>query len=115
MVVEADYAGLVSGRNIDKSGLFEVFYGELATAPMIKQCPLSMECRLYYVVNTPTHDVFIGEIVGTYADEAVLKDGKVDLAKVQPLLFDMSVREYWSLGQPVAKCWEVGKQLKPAS
>jgi flavin reductase (DIM6/NTAB) family NADH-FMN oxidoreductase RutF len=114
MVVEADYVGLVSGKAVDKSAVFEVFYGELPAAPMIKNCPLSMECKLYDIVNTPTHEVFIGEVVGTYADSAVLKGGKVDLAKVRPLLFDMSSREYWSLGQPVAKCWDIGKKLKPA-
>jgi flavin reductase (DIM6/NTAB) family NADH-FMN oxidoreductase RutF len=114
MVVEADYAGLVSGKNSDKSALFEVFYGELSSAPMIKNCSLSMECKLYDIVDTPTHEVFIGEIVGTYAETGVLRDGKVDLARVRPLLFDMSFREYWSLGKPVAKCWDVGKELKPA-
>ena len=34
-VAETDYTGLVSGRKIDKSALFEVFYGELDAAPMI--------------------------------------------------------------------------------
>jgi flavin reductase (DIM6/NTAB) family NADH-FMN oxidoreductase RutF len=113
MVVEADYVGLVSGRQVDKSGVFETFFGELQTAPLIRNCPLAMECRLREVVDTPAHDVFIGEVVATYADPAVLTNGKVDLAKVQPLLFDMSRREYWTLGQPIAKCWEVGKKLKP--
>ena len=30
-----DYCGLVSGRETDKSELFDLFYGELGTAPMI--------------------------------------------------------------------------------
>jgi flavin reductase (DIM6/NTAB) family NADH-FMN oxidoreductase RutF len=111
MVVVADYVGLVSGRSVDKSALFEVVFGELQTAPMIGACPLSMECRLHSVMDTLTHDVFVGEVVATYADPAVLTDGKVDLAKVRPLLFDMSTHTYWSLGKPVARCWDVGKQL----
>lgn len=61
---------------------------------------------------TPTHDLFIGEIVETYAEESVLKDGKVDLGSVKPLLFDMSSVQYWSIGQTVAKCWNVGKKKK---
>jgi flavin reductase (DIM6/NTAB) family NADH-FMN oxidoreductase RutF len=112
MVAETDYVGLVSGRHVDKSGLFEVFYGELQTAPMIVNCPLSMECRLYTVVDTPTHDILVGEIVATYADTAVLTDGRVDLARVRPLLFDMTSRKYWALGPAVADCWSVGKKLK---
>jgi flavin reductase (DIM6/NTAB) family NADH-FMN oxidoreductase RutF len=112
LVVETDYVGLVSGKKKDKSQLFEIFYGEIENAPLIKQCPINMECRLYDTYDTPTHDLFIGEIVETYADESVLTEGKVDLAKLRPLLFDMSSIKYWSVGDVVANCWNVGKQLK---
>ncbi len=112
LVVETDYAGLVSGKKTDKSDLFEIFYGELENAPMIKECPLNMECRLYDTFDTPTHDLFIGEIVETYADESVLNEGKVDLAKLKPLLFDMSSVKYWSVGEAIAGCWNIGKKLK---
>lgn len=111
-MIEMDYVGLVSGSKSDKSGVFETFFGELKTAPLIQNCPLSMERRLHDIYELKTHDVFIGEIVATYVDEAVLTDGKVDLAKVKPLLFDMSTLQYWSLGQAMGKCWNVGKQYK---
>jgi flavin reductase (DIM6/NTAB) family NADH-FMN oxidoreductase RutF len=112
LVAETDYAGLVSGKKVDKSSLFEIFYGELEHAPMIKACPINMECKLYDTYDTPTHDLFIGEIVETYADETVLTGGKVDLSKVKPLLFDMSSAKYWSLGSIVADCWSIGKKYK---
>ena len=112
LVVETDYVGIVSGKKTDKSNVFEIFHGEVAHAPMIKGCPLNMECRLYDTYDTPTHDLFIGEIVQTYADESVLSDGKVDITKVKPLLFDMGSIKYWSLGDAVADCWNVGKKLK---
>ncbi len=112
LVVETDYAGMVSGKKTDKSELFEIFHGELENAPMIKACPINMECRLYDIYDTPTHDLFIGEIVETHADESVLTEGKVDLAKLKPLLFDMSSIKYWSVGNTVANCWKVGKRLK---
>ena len=47
-----------------------------------------------------------------WEDEAVLSDGKTDLAKVKPLLFDMTSKKYWSLGPAVGSCWSVGKQYK---
>ena len=75
-VVKTDYVGIVSGKKTDKSGVFETFYGKLNNAPMIKECPLNMECRLFDVYDTPTHDLIIGEIVETYADESVLTDEK---------------------------------------
>lgn len=112
LVVATDYVGLVSGKKTDKSNVFDIFYGRLENAPMINECPVNMECKLYDVYDTPTHDLFIGEIVESYAEESVLKDGKVDLASVKPLLFDMSSVQYWSIGQTVAKCWSVGKKMK---
>ena len=112
LVVKTEYVGMFSGKKTDKSGVFEIFYGELAKAPMIEDCSLNMECKLYDVYDTPTHDLFIGEIVETYAEESILSEGKVDIAKVKPLLFDMSSIKYWSLGESIADCWNVGKQMK---
>ena len=115
MVELTDHIGMVSGRKEDKSGLFEVFYGELDTAPMIQDCKVTMECRLIEHVELPTHDLFVGEIVGTYAEVEVLTNGAVDIAKLKPLLFDMASRKYWSLGEPVAKCWSAGKDFAAGS
>ena len=112
LVVETDYVGIVSGKKVDKSRVFELFYGQLPKAPLIKACPVCMECRLYDTYDTPTHDLFIGEIVETHAEDSVLTEGKIDVAKVRPLLFDMNTVKYWSLGAAVGGCWDVGKQMK---
>jgi flavin reductase (DIM6/NTAB) family NADH-FMN oxidoreductase RutF len=40
MVDKVDYCGLVSGKKDDKARLFQVFYGDLKTAPMINECPI---------------------------------------------------------------------------
>ena len=112
MVKETDYCGLVSGRRVNKAKLFNVFYGNLKTAPMIDKCPINMECKLMKVVDFPKHDVFIGEIVATYAEEAVLADGVVDYGKVQPLLFTMTDKSYWQLGERYAQAWSIGKTLE---
>ena len=108
----ADYVGMVSGAVTDKSSVFETFYGELKTAPIIKDCPVSMECRLRDIYDIKSHDVMIGEIVATYADEAMLTDGHVDLAKVNPLLFDMSSKKYWTIGAAAGDCWKDGKNYQ---
>ena len=112
LIKETDYVGIISGKKNDKSAVFETFSGELENAPMIERCPINMECRLYKTVDFPKHDLFIGEIVETYVDEEVETDGKVDFAKVKPLLFDMPQAHYWKLGDKIAKCWNVGKELK---
>jgi flavin reductase (DIM6/NTAB) family NADH-FMN oxidoreductase RutF len=112
LVKQTDYCGLVTGKRTDKSLLFDIFYGELETAPMIEECPINMECRLERTVDFPSHDVFVGEIVGTYVDDSVLTDGKLDISKVNPLLFDMTSKKYWALGGDVADCWSIGKEFK---
>ena len=113
MVRETDYCGLVSGRNNDKSLLFECFYGKLGTAPMIEQCAINMECRLMQTIDLPHHDLFIGEVFETYCDEKYLTDGIVDFSMVSPILFAMNDRSYWKLGEQFAKAWDIGKELKP--
>jgi flavin reductase (DIM6/NTAB) family NADH-FMN oxidoreductase RutF len=112
LIVETDYCGLMTGKKTDKAVLFDLFYGELETAPMIKQCPVCMECKLERIVDFPTHDIFVGEIIQTYADESTLSDEGVDVSKVKPLLFDMNSKKYWGLGSELGNCWSIGKQLK---
>lgn len=112
LVVETDYCGIVSGTRTDKSRIFDLFTGELEGVPMIRQCPIAMECRLRDIYELPTHEVIIGEIVASYAEESAMTDGKVDITKVKPLLFDMSSMKYWSVGREVARCSSIGKKLK---
>lgn len=115
MVEKTDYCGLVSGEKVDKSKLFDVFYGSLKTAPMIKECPISIECRLLKAVELPTNDVFIGEIAASYADKSCLTDGKPDFKKVDPLLLTMPDNGYWTIGERVGKAWNDGKKLMSAT
>ena len=99
LVTETDYCGLVSGKYEDKGSLFEIFYGTLETAPMIKACPINMECKLINVVDFPKHDVFVGEIVETHIDEQCLTDGAMDILKVRPILYTSAEKQYWKLGE----------------
>jgi flavin reductase (DIM6/NTAB) family NADH-FMN oxidoreductase RutF len=62
LMEKVDYCGLVSGADVDKSDVFEVFYGSLRTAPMIRECPVTLECRLVQSVPLPTNTLYIGEI-----------------------------------------------------
>ena len=112
LVEKTDYCGLVSGRNADKSAVFDVFYGDVPGAPMIRECPLCLEMRLYQTVALPANTFFIGEIVAAWADGEILAEGQVDMEKFQPLLLTMPDNRYWTLGSPVADAWSVGKALK---
>jgi flavin reductase (DIM6/NTAB) family NADH-FMN oxidoreductase RutF len=113
MVESTDYVGLVSGRKTDKSKVYDSFYSEKRNSPMIDGCSVCMDCRLHEVLDYRTHDIFVGEILATYAEESVLTEGHIDIAKLRPMLFDMGSKQYWSLGKPIAKAWDIGKKFKP--
>ena len=51
MVKAVDYCGLVSGKDADKSRIFNVFYGKTKTAPMIEEFSLCLECKLFKMVD----------------------------------------------------------------
>jgi flavin reductase (DIM6/NTAB) family NADH-FMN oxidoreductase RutF len=112
LIEKVDYCGLVSGKNNDKSQLFDIFYGELPNTPMIRQSPLCMECRLVNPVDLPSNTLFIGEIIGTYTEERFLTDGKPDIRKIIPFTLSMPDNNYWGVGNNVGKAWSIGKSLK---
>jgi flavin reductase (DIM6/NTAB) family NADH-FMN oxidoreductase RutF len=111
LLEKTDYCGLVSGEKSDKSHIFNTFYGSLKTAPMIKECPVSLECRLVQTNPLPTNTLFIGEITGAYADGRVMKDGKPDFPEIDPLFLTMPDNRYWTLGKYAGDAWSAGKKL----
>ena len=112
MMEKTDYCGLVSGKNTDKSNVFEVFYGELKTAPMIRDFPLCLECELVDIYEKlPTNSIFIGEIMGAYTEDRYLTDGKLDIKKMNPLLLTMPDNSYWTVGEHAGKAWGAGRKL----
>ena len=65
------------------------------------------------VYEVKAYNVFIGEIAETYVHEDTLTDGKPDLAKIRPLMFDINSRKYWGLRkEPLGDCWRIGVGYK---
>jgi len=112
MVEVTDYTGLVSGKCVDKSGLFEVFYGELKAAPMITKCPITIGCKVVKTVELPTNSFFIGEIITIFTEDRFLTEGKPDVKKINPFLLTMPDNRFWSVGESIAKAWNAGKALR---
>jgi flavin reductase (DIM6/NTAB) family NADH-FMN oxidoreductase RutF len=107
-----DYVGLVSGADRDKSGVFELFQGTLADAPMIASCPLTMACRLLQVLSFPTNELFVGEIVEAYCDESCLVHDRPDVERMRPYGLTMPDNRYWTVGAYTGKAWSVGMRLR---
>jgi len=115
-MILTDYLGLVHGFAEDKSAHVDIFNGALKSAPMVRQCPVTMECRLTQTVELPKDYLFIGEVMSVYASESVLTDGHVDPVKLRPFVLTMPTTGYWALGERIGDPWSVGKALvKPES
>jgi flavin reductase (DIM6/NTAB) family NADH-FMN oxidoreductase RutF len=83
-----DGCGTLSGKQINKFEHFGVtpVMGTLRHAPMIEECPVSMECVLEQTLTLGTHSLFIGRVVQAYVQPSFLDEqGKADLHRF-PLL-----------------------------
>lgn len=109
---QADYFGVASGRDHDKfaaTGLTAV-RSDLVDAPYVDEFPLVLECSVVGVHELGLHTQFIGEILDVKVDEAMLTDeGRVDLARLKPILFAMDPGTYYAIGELVGKAYSIGK------
>ncbi|MBN1873305.1 MAG: GyrI-like domain-containing protein [Anaerolineae bacterium] len=114
-VIETDYCGLVSGKNIDKSNIFTTFYGELETAPMIEECPITCECRYTgQKVEFDMDTIYFGEVIQVYINEEILgEDRRMDILKANPIYYSSIENRYRTLGKDMGPAWHVGKQYIP--
>lgn len=110
MAKVTDFCGLYSGRKVDKSEVFDVFYGKLKTAPLIEECPVSMECRLARTIHFEGEDLFIGEIIAIYADKKCMSGDSLSIKKVDPLIYSTSDKKYYQIGKPIGKAYSIGKR-----
>ena len=112
-VSECDYLGIVSGNDtpdkVAKAGL-HTCRSALVNAPVVEELPLCLECEL--ISYEPQHCHLFGEIVGTNADESVLTDGKIDITKLKPLVFDMDRQGYYAIGEKVEDAFSAGLKLR---
>ena len=112
-VVPCDYVGIVSANDVPdkfaKAG-FHAVKSEYVNAPIIKELPMTVECKL---IKFNEDGICIGEIVNVSADESILdENGKVDAKKLDPIIYDSVTHGYWSLGEKVGQAFADGKKLK---
>lgn len=112
---EADFCGIYSGSEIDKfseTGFTKLPSSEI-DSPIIKECPINVECKLIETRMTGRTYNFIGEILETHIDNDKLRDtadpANLDILSVNPLIYYSGVREYWSLGKKLADAYKIGK------
>lgn len=115
-MAQSDYLGMVSGNKVPdkvkRAGL-TVTHSPNVDAPILNEYKLTLECR---VVEMEEHEDggarVVGKVVNWSADESILTNGKVDLSKLKPLVYDSSYRIYRSVGDSLGEAWKVGEKFK---
>lgn len=111
-VTISDYFGIETGNNvnkIEKAGV-HVHKSAHVNAPIIEEYPLVLECEVKEW--NEEREMLTGKIVAQQADESILTDGKIDLGKLQPIMYDASFHVYRAIGDVVAQAFSEGKKLK---
>ncbi len=104
MLPQADFVGSVSGNQADKSDAFCYEVGE-AGAPIITDAPLTLECSVVDIYETPNFESFICTIDNTYvAEEHLDADGKINYNTLKPVLFEFPTYHYLKTGDVLCKC-----------
>lgn len=102
MMKATDLCGIRSGRETDKFKLasFTSVPASKVQAPLIKECPVNIECSLKDTIRLGSHDMFLGEVVAVHVDEEIVDPaGRIDYGRAGPFVYNLG--EYWDLGKKI--------------
>ncbi|MFW9829894.1 MAG: flavin reductase family protein [Promethearchaeota archaeon] len=115
LLAKVDYCGIVSGSEVDKSLLFEVFFGELDTVPLIKECPVNLECKVVKEFSIQHRQIFIGDVIQTYVNQefVIENEGRksiADMIKLDPIIYALD-NKYYTIGKSIGIGYQEGKSI----
>ena len=99
-----DYVGIYTGAKVDKfekCGLTKI-KSEVVSAPTIKEAPIALECRVFNVIESGTHDIFMADIVNVSCDDSII-DGNDKICFDKARLIAYSHGEYYALGKKLGR------------
>lgn len=110
---ECDYLGMVSGN--DKPDKLEIcglhtYKSKTVDAPIIKELPMTLECELIKYERKTGHT--FAKIKNIVVDDEILTQGKVDIKKLDPIVYDNDTYGYYTIGRRVADAYSVYKKVK---
>ena len=114
-IKEADFLGTASGNTMpdkfERTGLHAVKSSRV-DAPVIEDFPVTMECELAEVRDCFGEMRVVGTIVNVLAKEEVLDEkGKVDVKKINAVMFDQFRNAYYTVGEYAGQAWRIGSDL----
>ncbi len=107
LLFRVDAVGMVSGKEYDKSQVFDVFYGDNEKSPMIDGSIVSFECEVVNSVSLVeadeahprAHTLFIAEVKNVWVNKNAVKNGALDYETLNPIIWTLSPNSYWTIGE----------------
>ncbi|MBP5300923.1 MAG: flavin reductase family protein [Victivallales bacterium] len=99
MAATVDFCGVASGADTDKFAARKLTGAKASKimAPLVEECPLTLECVVENVLELGSHDLFIAKVVAVQVTTSLIdSSGKLDLAKANLLAYAHG--HYYSLG-----------------
>lgn len=91
MLETVDRVGSVTGRDgFDKFAAYglSTLPSDEVSPPIIRECPVNLECKMLNLSEVGDHDLFLGEVVAMHVDEDKLDENeKVIIEKVDGFLY----------------------------
>ena len=100
MLRAVDFCGVRSGRDVDKFAAcsLETEPAETVAAPLLRDSPVSLECRVTDRIVLGSHEMFLADIVAVRAEDSLLDDaGKLCMERADLLAY--SHGSYHALGK----------------
>lgn len=100
LVSAADYCGVKSGKDINKFAKLRLtpVKGEKVSAPLIKESPVNIECKVTDCMRLGSHDMFMAQVLCIHADKKYIdKNGAFNFANAEPICY--SHGKYYLLGR----------------
>lgn len=93
----ADFCGNLSGRDYDKFKELKLtpIKAMMVSAPLIKECPINLECITRHSLLLGSHEMFIAEIAAVHINgELVDENERPNIDMLKPLVYCTGAREY---------------------
>ncbi len=99
-----DWCGVKTGAQVDKFKEMHLTKekAKFVKCPMIKESPVSVECKVKEIKELGSHHMFVAEVLGINADEKYIDEkGAFDISKCD--LITYANGKYFSLGKKIGK------------
>ncbi len=99
-----DWCGVRSGEKYDKFKEMKLYKekAKFVSAPLIKESPVSIECKVKDIIKFGSHDMFVAEVLSIDADEKYIDEkGAFDISKCDLIAYANG--GYYPLGKKIGK------------